>query len=190
MTERAKLSVQDDDKLQQLMLNALDGDKTAYKTVLDTVAARVRRYIARRLDHGPLAGDIEDIVQIVLMAVHDKRDTYNRMRPFMPWVFGIARYKLLEHLRANRRRLKDVNIDDIAHSLNVADMTTPDPTTRHDVASMLDKLADGPREAVALTKLEGRTSQEVAQQTGLTATAVKVRVHRAMKALQRMAKED
>ncbi len=190
ITERANLSVQDDDKLQQLMLNALDGDKAAYKSVLDSVAMRVRRYMARRMDHGPLAGDIEDIVQLVLIAVHDKRDSYDRTRPFMPWVFGIARYKLLEHLRANRRRLKDVNIDEIAHSLDVADLTTSDPATRHDVASMLDKLADGPREAVVLTKLEGRTSQEVARQTGLTATAVKVRVHRAMKALQRMAKED
>ena len=184
------VSADDDDELKRLMALGLDGDKAAYMAVLSAVAVRVRHYMARRLDHGPLANDIEDLVQVVLIGLHEKRATYDRNRPLMPWVYGIARYKLLEHLRASRRRLKDLGLNDIEAVLEIAEAPATDPAARHDVGKMLDKLAKGPREAVVATKLEGRTSQEVAAASGLTATALKVRVHRAMKALQRMAKED
>ncbi len=184
------MTANNDDELKRLMALGLDGDKAAYKAVLSAVAAHVRRYMARRLDHGPLANDVEDLVQIVLIALHEKRATYDQTRQVMPWVYGIARYKLLEHLRASRRRLKDIGYDDIDAVLDIVEAPATDPTAKHDVGKMLDSLPDGTREAIMLTKIEGRSTQEVATRTGLTTTAVKVRVHRAMKTLQRMAKED
>ncbi len=194
MSERLKVGTINDEKLQLLVAAALDGDAAAYRFVLRMVADRVRSFVGRRLDHGALADDVEDVVQLVLLAVHEKRDTYDRTRPFMPWVYGIARYKLLEHLRAHHRRLKMVSFDERA-DLNFDDgsvdgLSELDPAARHDVAVLLEKLADGPREAVVLTKLEGCSVDEAAQKTGLSPTAVKVRVHRAMKALRKMAKED
>lgn len=177
----------DDEELRRLMIAALGGDRAAYHAALAAIAVRVRRYVARRLDHSALSGDVEDVVQNVLIAVHDRRDTYDPSRPFMPWVYGISRYKLLSHLRSSRGRFSEVALGDFEETL--VDDTTVDasPAAKHDTATMLGQLPSGQREVLMMTKIQGLSINEAAAATGLSAGAVKLRVHRAMKALKQLA---
>jgi len=42
------------------------------------------------------------------MAIHTRRHTYDPAEPLMPWVYAIARYKLIDHLRRTRASMVDL----------------------------------------------------------------------------------
>lgn len=56
----------------------------------------------RRL--GVDAGEVPDVANEVWILVHRRLDTYDRMRPIRPWLFGIAFRVATAHFRSSRRR--------------------------------------------------------------------------------------
>src|SRR2546429_3356035 len=99
------------------MRSAIAGDSAAYHRLLRAVTpvlrAAARRGLARA---GQPVDQSEDIVQDILLAVHLKRHTWDANAPFAPWLFAIARNKLIDSLRRRGRRVF-VNIDDFAETL-------------------------------------------------------------------------
>ena len=66
-----------------------------------------------------------------------------------------------------------------------------DPSHALDGAALLAGLDPKYREALVLTKLEGLSTEEAAARAGVTANAMKTRVHRAIRAVQkRLRAED
>jgi RNA polymerase sigma-70 factor (ECF subfamily) len=57
--------------------------------------------------------DVEDLVQETLLAIHVRRHTYDPDQPFTPWVYAIARYKLIDYLRRTRASIKNVPFEDL-----------------------------------------------------------------------------
>lgn len=84
-------------RLRRLMIRSLSGDSQAYRQLLGELSGYLRHYFARRI--GERAG--EALVQETLLALHSKRDSYDRDLPFTPWACAIARYKLTDHFRRN-----------------------------------------------------------------------------------------
>jgi len=161
------------------MLAGLDGDAAAHRAVLAALSVRLRAYFSRRMGTG--AADVEDVVQDALIAIHTRRTTYDRTQPFAPWVFAIARYKMIDHFRKNRIGRASVPIDD------VDDLFTDDEsdaaTAPMDLARLLATLPDKQRETIRLTRIDGLSVTEVAARTGLSESDVKVSVHRGLKTL-------
>jgi len=79
-----------------LMAEAQAGNAAVYHRLLVEIRDWLRRYYARRLPPAML----DDVVQDALLAIHEKRHTYDPSRPFGPWVAAIARYKWIDRLRA------------------------------------------------------------------------------------------
>lgn len=160
---------------RDLMLAGLGGDKAAYARLLAQLSGHLRAYFARRN-----GADAEDLVQETLIAIHTKRATYDPALPFTAWVHGIARYKLIDAWRRDKRRLT-VALED------AAELFAPDTedalSARRDVEKLLATLPKAKRELVRAVKLEGRSIAEEASARGLSETAVKVTVHRAVRAL-------
>jgi RNA polymerase sigma-70 factor, ECF subfamily len=67
----------------------------------------------------------EDIVQEISLAVHLKRHTWDSSAPFSPWLFAMARNKLIDQLRRTGNRMF-VSIEDFAGTLPAI----PDKATR------------------------------------------------------------
>lgn len=160
------------------MLGALAGDRSAYARLLTELGAHLRRYFERRLSE---AAEAEDLVQETLLAIHTRRATYDPSRPFTAWAYAIARYKLIDHLR--RRRARPTSpLDD-----NVQELFAPDDheaaMASADLERLLVTLPAGQSQAIRDTKLEGLSSAEAAGRAGIAEGAVKVRVHRGLKAL-------
>ncbi len=158
------------------MLAALQGDAALYQMLLRDLTRHLRGYYMRRL--GPDAA--EDAVQETLIAIHTRRGTYDPARPFTAWVYGIARYKLIDVFRRERRR-QTVPLD-AAGDLFAAD-ETEEAGVKRDVEKLLAKLPEAKRNLVRAVKLEGESIADTAARTGLSETSVKVTVHRALKAL-------
>ena len=167
------------------MLRGLDGDRVAYAALLTALGGHLRGYLSRRLAN---AGDVEDLVQETLLVVHEKRHTYLRDQPLTPWVFAIARYKLL----SQRRRAYQRPSVDLEAADEVGDPHNPEEAAiRHDVRRLLSLLPGRQRRLVEDTKLTGLSVAEAAGKAGMSIGAVKVSIHRSLKALsQRVRDED
>src|SRR6516162_11720825 len=92
-----------DEQLRLLMGSAQGGDRDAYRALLTAITPRIRRVVRARR---PFLGtaDVEDLVQDVLLSVHAVLATYDPSRPFMPWLFAIARNRLADAARHYARR--------------------------------------------------------------------------------------
>lgn len=176
-----------EEALRVALLLALAGDNEAYVAFLTRSGAHLRSYFRRRLAAAP--HDVEDLVQETLLAVHNRRHTFEPSARLMPWLYAIARYKLVDLLRAQSpRRAREVPLDD--DDEGIADFLHVDPSpaeSRRDLAKLLDALPERYRLPIVLVKLEGRSVAEAAQATGMSEAAVKVGIHRGLKKLAAIA---
>ncbi|HEX3755220.1 MAG TPA: sigma-70 family RNA polymerase sigma factor [Rhizomicrobium sp.] len=161
---------------REWMLAALAGDAAAYRMLLAGLTRHLRGYYARRLD----SAAAEDAVQETLIAIHTRRATYDPAQPLTAWVYGIARYKLIDEYRRAKRRAA-VPLDE-AGDLFAADGEAA-ATARRDVEKLLARLPEAKRRLVREVKLEGRAIADISAETGLSESAVKVTVHRALKSI-------
>jgi RNA polymerase sigma-70 factor (ECF subfamily) len=164
-------------RLKALMLRGLDGDAAAYRVLLSLLNGRLRVYFARRMGDAP--GDVEDLVQETLMAVHTRRATYDRAQPFTAWAFAVARYKLIDHWRRRRVRMA-VPLDDY---VEVLASTDPEPGAAMDLDRLLDTLPARQSALVRDVKIEGLSLAEAGARAGVSEGAAKVALHRALKTL-------
>lgn len=166
-------------RLGGLMHAALDGDEAAYRTLLAEISRYLRPHFARRLSAAH-ASHAEDLVQETLLAVHTRRMTYDRDRPFTAWLHAIAHHKFVDHVRRHAIR-PTVPLEDDApifasdDSANAAD--------RHDVDAVLAEVPARTADLIRQTKLEGASVAEAAARHGITETAAKVSIHRGLKSL-------
>jgi RNA polymerase sigma-70 factor (ECF subfamily) len=168
-------------QLQALLLRGMDGDGKAYREFLGALGTHLRAFLGRRLSQRP--GEVEDLLQEVLLAVHNARHTYRADQPLTVWVQAIARYKLTDHFRAFARReaLHDPLADDDGELFAVEE-GEPAQASR-DLGKLLQQLPDKQRLPIVHVKLEGLSVEETASLTGLSSSAVKVGIHRGLKAL-------
>jgi len=168
-----------EERLRSLMLQTLAGDAAAYRMFLDELTTHLRSYLRRRL--GGLPEEVEDLLQELLLAVHNKRHTYGPKQPLTPWVQAIARYKLVDLLR--RRSRRDVLTDPLEEDDQVFATANDATEAQYDVAKLLRGLPDRQRLPILYVKIEGASVTDTAVRTGMSESAVKVGIHRGLKAL-------
>lgn len=83
-----------EERLKGLFLRGLDGNAAAYQAFLCDLTGHLRGFLRKRLFY--LQDDVEDLVQEILLAVHNGRHTYHPDQPLTAWVHAIARYKLAD----------------------------------------------------------------------------------------------
>ena len=176
-----------EDRLRDLLVRGLAGDASSYHAFLKELSTHLRAFLKRRLSRLP--DEVEDLVQETLLAVHNQRHTYDAGQPLTAWVHAIARYKLIDLLR--RRAGCDALNDPLDDELAIfAESATEAADARRDLGKLLECLPDGQRRPIIHMKLQGLSVVEVARLTGMSESAVKVGVHRGLKALAAMIRGD
>ena len=152
------------------------GDREAYDELLTDMAPPLLRFLRRRIAD---AHELEDVFQDTLMAVHRARHTYDPSRPFEPWLFAIARHVAVDHFRHRMVHAShEVLVEELPEPAGDADPARPR------LAEALDRLPQAQREAFEMLQLEGLSVAAAAARVGITTGALKVRAHRAYKALR------
>jgi RNA polymerase sigma-70 factor, ECF subfamily len=168
-----------------LMKRAQDGDRQAYRTLLEELEPFVRS-IARRCHKQAI--DVEDAVQDVLLTIHAIRHTYDPARPFGPWLLAIANRRIIDRLRREtRRKAREIE-------LSVGHETFPEPAANLDsilsaelaLADAIERLPPEQREAIKMLKLKEMSLKEAAKASGRSIAALKVATHRAIKNLRQL----
>ncbi len=167
------------------MARAQDGDREAYRRLLEEITPYLRFLATRRV---PNRSDVEDAVQDALVTIHAVRHTYDPARPFGPWLVAIANRRIVDGLRRRGRTAARETPLDAEHETFAA----PE-ANYHEAASearalreAVERLPPGQREAVRLLKLKEMSLKEAAAASGMTVAALKVATHRALKSLRKM----
>jgi len=168
------------DRLHDLLVRGLAGDQNAYHFFLKELSGNLRAFFRKRLARLP--DDVEDLVQETLLAVHNQRHTYEVDQPLAAWIYAIARYKMIDMLR--RRTGREWLNDPLEEELEVLSYSEAEALdARRDIERLLEQLPDGQRMAIRYVRLEGLSVKEAAQASGMSESAIKVSVHRGLKAL-------
>jgi RNA polymerase sigma-70 factor (ECF subfamily) len=85
----------------KLMVSAQAGNESDYRQLLTELTDVVYNFLRSRCGNHHF---IEDCVQETLIAIHQARHTYDRHRPFRPWLFAIVRHKAIDTLRKQNTR--------------------------------------------------------------------------------------
>lgn len=170
-----------------LMRAAMSGDAPAYRALLAELAEVARRHVARVFARaGRGNADVEDIVQEVLLAIHLKRETWDQELPFSPWLYAVMRYKIIDAMRRAGIRTT-LPIEDFEAVL-------PAPQTRDeergDITRLVARLDERGRTIVEAISMQGHSAGEVARRLDMSEGAVRVTLHRALKALARLYREE
>ena len=177
-----------EDEWTGLMRLAVSGDDAAYhrllKAVTPVLRAAARRGLARS---GQPVDQSEDIVQDILLAVHLKRHTWDANAPFAPWLFAIARNKLIDALRRRGRRVF-VNIDDFAET--IPDAPPAETVSAGEVANLLQALPQRQREVLQSIAVESASIKDTAAKFSMSEGAVRVALHRALSGLTAKLREQ
>jgi RNA polymerase sigma-70 factor (ECF subfamily) len=170
-----------EDEWTGLMRSAMSGDDAAYHRLLKSVTPVLRAAARRGLVRaGQPVDQSEDIVQDILLAVHLKRHTWDTNAPFAPWLFAIARNKLIDALRRRGRRIF-VNIDDFAET--IASEPAPETAPASEVAVQLQSLPARQREVLQSIAVEAASIKDTAAKLAISEGAVRVALHRGLASL-------
>ncbi|MDE2219383.1 MAG: sigma-70 family RNA polymerase sigma factor [Gammaproteobacteria bacterium] len=173
-----------------LMRAAQAGDARSYDELLRAVTPFIRNLARRYCRNGELA---EDVVQDVLLTVHRVRHTWDPRRPFCPWLAAIAARRGIDRIRRASRIARHEVSDELAVETFAAPGANNESGALRAVEAIEPLLASLPqrqRLALEAVKIRGLSVAQAASESGQTETALKVNVHRAVKALRRLVAAD
>lgn len=181
----------------RLMLLAQEGDGGAYHRLLTEISPYLRAMARRHLGPGS-SHELEDAVQEILLAIHGIRHTYERGRPFKPWLATIASRRLVDlyRRRSHRRKHEQEQEVDLEFHTDPGDAGA-EPEAYVDrageqrrVREAVASLPPRQREALELLRLRELSLEEAAAHSRQKPGALKVAAHRALKSLRDLLSGD
>jgi RNA polymerase sigma-70 factor (ECF subfamily) len=165
------------------------GERAAYERLLREITPFVRSIIRR---HSHNMADIEEMVQDTLLTVHRVRHTFDPKRPFGPWLAAIASRRSIDGLRRRMRVAKFETPEEGAYETfadTQANTAMEAVGSSEELGDLLRRLPARQREALEAVKLREMTLAEASAASGQSVAALKVNVHRALKALRALFRE-
>jgi RNA polymerase sigma-70 factor (ECF subfamily) len=168
----------------RLMQAAQGGDARCYEQLLRSVTPFIRS-LSRRYCRDP---DVtEDVVQDVLLTVHRIRHTWDPRRPFSPWLASIAARRGIDRIRRDSRIARFEVHDEAAFETFAAQPANQESgalRAGQAIEPLLEALPARQRLALEAVKIRGLSVAQAASESGQSVSALKVNVHRAVKALR------
>jgi RNA polymerase sigma-70 factor (ECF subfamily) len=162
------------------------GDDAAFDALYNGLSPRLFAFLVRMTRDAARA---EDLVQQTFLQMHRARGRFVRGAEVLPWAFAIARRLFIDGTRRGRREVLSNDSDaDRANEPASPDASGEEILRARELAAAISKvvatLPEAQRVAFELIKWEGLSVAQVAQVTGASVTATKLRAHRAYEALR------
>ena len=170
---------------QALIDAVLRGDRAAFEAVITRHQPAIYGYLRARLSQ---TSDAEDLTQEVFLRFYLARARFDSSQLVRPWLLGIARNLLKEHVRAIRRQRDAawtrlcVELDDTLHA---TERTGPDDDRLEQLPRCLDSLGQSAQQAIRWHYSENLRLAEIGSRLHRSEGAVKLLVFRARQALKR-----
>jgi RNA polymerase sigma-70 factor (ECF subfamily) len=180
-----KSRINKEEKLKGMFLKAMSGDELSYAQFLSETSDLLKMFLSKMLSRSQSGIDVQDVVQEVLISIHNKRDLYDQEKDILPWLYAIARYRMIDFMRSLKRQPNFSLIDEILEdpfnleeelSLLLGESSGED---------LLKSLSPHQKKLVWLAKVDEKPLQEIADENDLSLSSVKVTIHRSLKALRK-----
>jgi RNA polymerase sigma-70 factor, ECF subfamily len=167
---------------QALALAAQRGDRRAFTAIVELYQHKVYGFLrARVTEHA----DAQDLCQEVFLRCYAGREKLTQASAVGPWLIGIARNLLREHVRRVQQR-REVAWTELCLELDAIASEQPGPfddVLAH-LPACLDSLGQSAREAIELRYRAQLRMAAIAEKLKRSEGAVKLLVHRARAALK------
>lgn len=165
-------------EIQDIVQRAQRGDSDAFGLLFEQFSDRIYRFLILRVSAREVA---EDLTQTVFLEMIQSLPRYKKQRTakFSTWLFQIARFRLIDHYRAEKRH---VPLDEAPEPAE--DPSYPDPAADEGLLRALEKLPEQQRAVLHLHFFEDLKPKEIAEVLGLTPANVRVIQHRAITQLR------
>lgn len=158
--------------------------RSVYRAEFNNLVHFVNSYTRNRLD-------AEDLVQETMMAIWEGRDTLDPGRNFRSYLYTIARNKSLNYLRDNAKHKKDSSLQDsetLINSLALSSLAVEEEINALELQEFIDRVyLSLPKKVVntfRMSRQEGLTYGEIAQNLGITPKVVEYHISITLKALR------
>ncbi len=181
-------TAREDDAWDKSVAKRLD-EPVAFAAFYDATLPRIYGYFFHRC--GGITATAEDLTQeTYLAAVRELRQGITPVTP-LPWLYGIARHKLLDHYRATNRRESEVSpLGDESDAIPDPSLDLARSEDRLRLAAALAGLPESQRAAVTLHHVDGLSVAEVARHLEKSPTAVESLLARGRATLKRLLQEE
>lgn len=167
------------------------GDTQAFRALYAHLAPKLLAYLRSLTRNAALA---DDLLQQTFLKVHRSRDKYLAGAKPAPWMYAIAHRTFIDEARKQKRtraRMERVSNEDhgpadITGTKAALKEEPIDAELVEEVMTALESLPASQREAVALTKLQGKSLKEAALIAGTSTGAMKLRAHRGYATVRKM----
>lgn len=165
------------------MVASQAGDSKSYAKLLKEILPLITNFTKKRVFD---TGMVDDVVQNALLGIHTARGSYDPSQPFIPWMYAVVRYKILDYIRAQKRYSDKIslNSDSLETFFAIEANTHERSDLQKDLKQAMNTLPQKQRQIITLMKIQGFTAAEVALQLDMSISAVKVAAHRAYKTLE------
>lgn len=173
-----------DDKLRELMIRSQAGDQSSYKEFLALVYPLIQAKIRKKVFNDD---DCHDVIQEVMVSIHQSLATYDSAYPIHPWLHTICQRRVIDYIRKASKfnELHDRQEFDVTNAVGAANIESE--VEKYEV---LQPLNEQTKTAVILTKVYGLTTAEAATQLGMKENALRTRLSRAFKDIEKFLKKD
>lgn len=137
--------------------------------------SRVRRFIRSRVADQHLA---EDLAQDTMLRVFRKLSTLKQAERLSSWALTIARHNIADAYRGRQALTRTLESLDAEPAEELAKGLVDDAMLASVLKSLLSTLPDHYRQAVQRCDIEGLSQKQLADELGLSVSAVKSRVQR------------
>ena len=179
----------DEEAIAQLMRVAITGDREAYRRFFENITPMLDNML--RAMSPSLPSDLrEDIVQETLTSIHAKRHTWRQDKAILPWIYAIARYRLIDFLRREKRSptisidLESGSFDDWAHPRKDTS------ALRNDLEQGIRNLNPQTEAVVRAMGVEGKGAKQIGAELGISENAARITFHRGLKKLRAFLSES
>ena len=172
-------------QLKDLLCRSQKGDSKAYHQFLSLISKAIELKVKKKVF---AVDDQEDLIQVILMSIHQSLASYDSNREVLPWVATIAERRIIDYIR-KYSRIKNHEFlspdGDVTYHPDVAKNDI-----RGDLSEMLEELPDKIKDPIKMTKIEGLSTKEAAAALGIKENALRTRISRGINILKKKFSEE
>lgn len=168
--------------LSKLMEMSQSGNKDSYRELLHKISIILSKYLSTRIVS---YDDREDVLQEILISIHNARHTYIPSRPFYPWMYAIAKNTLIKYYKKIHKQSLYQMEAEISSLISPEKNDSNEIDSTKEILKLIEELPGKQKEIIQLLKIGGLSIKDVAAKLNLSEANVKVIAHRGYQTLRK-----
>jgi RNA polymerase sigma-70 factor (ECF subfamily) len=170
----------------EIVARVLKGDRQSYALLVDEYKSPIYNLAYRMTGN---LEDADDLTQETFIRAYQYLWRYDTSKKFFTWLYTLALNLIRNHFKKNKYNKSSEEL-----SANLLADKNPSPETElietQEISVYLLRLEDESRALLIMKFHQGLTFEEIAQITGKSISAVKMRIYRGLEKLKELLKES